>query len=81
MKKFCDSLADHGMEIIKFKRKKWSYWQKNSSKLCKGKLEDKHAKDKIYCTFWDHYHFTGEYRCTAHNTWNLKYIVHLKKLL
>ena len=45
------------------------------------KLEDKHAKDKLYCTFWDHYHFTGEYRCTAHNTWNLKYIMHLKKLL
>ena len=41
--------------------------------ICKGKLENKCLKDKIYRKVIDHCHYTGEYRGAAHSTCNLKY--------
>ena len=60
MNKFWESLREHAMEIINFKKKKkWSYWQKSSRnymkmkkfdifvKKKKKKIENKYVKDKI----------------------------------
>ena len=40
--------------------------------------KSKYLKDKNYCKIRDHYHYTGEYRGSAHSKCNLKYRV-LKK--
>ena len=39
----------------------------------KEKFEDKHAKDKKYCSFRVHSHYTGKYGGATHNKCNLKY--------
>ena len=89
MKKFCESLREHAMEIINFKKKKMklltnkqlkSYENAKIYYICKEMFEDKHAKDKKYCKVRDHFHYTSEYRGAAHNICNLKYIMYLKKL-
>ena len=43
--------------------------------ICRGMLEDKHARNKKYHKIWDHYHYTSEYRDTAHSICNLKYSI------
>ena len=84
MKKFCESLREHAMEIINFKKKKMklltnkqlkSYENAKIYYICKEMFEDKHAKDKKYCKVRDHFHYTSEYRGAAHNICNLKYSV------
>ena len=65
MKKFCEYLREHTMNIINFKRKKWvinkraaGIIYKNTKicykKLCKEKFENKCVKDKTYHKFRDH---------------------------
>ena len=82
MKKFCQSLREQEMEIIKFKKKKNDVinkkWHKNFknanfSYICKEKLEGKHAKDKKYRKALDYCHYTGEYVVPGHIIRNLKH--------
>ena len=67
MKKICESLREHTMEIIIFKKKKRklltneqqkSYKNEKNCYLCKEKFEDEHDKDKIYHKIRDHCHYT-----------------------
>ena len=39
------------------------------------KFENKYLKDKKYCKFRDHCHYTGQYGDAAHSVCNLKYHV------
>ena len=86
MKKFCESLREHAMEIINFKRKNMtnklltneqqkSYQNANICYSCKEKFEDKCAKEKKYCKLRDHCHYTGEYRGPGYSMYNLKFNV------
>ena len=74
MKKFYESLREHAMKIINFKKKKWSYSQKKQQEsyenakicyICKEKYENKFVKDKKYCKVRNHWRDTGEFRSTA----------------
>ena len=56
MKKFCESIREHGMKTINFKKKKIKLLPKEQQKLyqnakicyiCKEKFKDKYAKEKI----------------------------------
>ena len=59
MKKFCESLREHAMKIISFKKKKMklvtkeqqeSYENAKICYTCKDKFESKYVKDKKYCS-------------------------------
>ena len=67
MKKFCKSLKEQAMEIIKFKKKKMKPLTNEQQKyickicyICKEKFEDKHAKDKTSLKVRDYCHDAGE---------------------
>ena len=84
MKKFCEFLREHAMQIINFKNKKvelllkeWqeSYENEEICYICKEKFENKYLKDKKYRKDGDHYHYTRKYRDAAHIICNLKYSV------
>ena len=71
MKKFCESLRQHLMEITNFKTKKIrlltkeqhdSYENAKIYYICKEKFENKYLKDKKYCNVRNHSHYSGEYR-------------------
>ena len=89
MKKFCESLREHVMKIINFKKKKMklltkehqeSYEKPQICYICKEKLENKYLKVKKYHKVRDHCPYTGKYRDASHSICNLKYRVP-KKLL
>ena len=70
MKRFCESLREHPMKIIKkkllTKEQQISYENVKICYICKEKLENKYLKDKRYHRVGDHYHPTGDiYRCCA----------------
>ena len=82
MEKFCESLREHKMEILNFKKMKLSTKEQQESYenvkicyICKEVLENKQLKDKRYPKFRDHCHYTGEYSGSAHSICNLKYSV------
>ena len=67
MKKFCQSLREHAMKIIIFKKKKMKLLTKEHEEsyenakiccICKEKNENKYVKDKKYCKIRDHCHYT-----------------------
>ena len=71
MKKFCESLREHVMKILNFKKKKINLLTNEQQKLyenakiyyiCNEKFEEKYANDKKYHKVRDHRHYTGEYR-------------------
>ena len=71
MKNFCESLTEHAMNIINFKKKKMklltkgqqeSYENSKICYICKEKFENKYVKDKKYCKTRDNCHYTGENR-------------------
>ena len=71
LKKFCEFLREHGMEIINFRKKKKmnllikdhqeSYKNAKLCYICKEKFENKYLKYKKYCKVRNHCHYTGEY--------------------
>ena len=84
MKKFCELLREHAVEIINFKKKEMKLITKEKEKqeshgnakicyICKEKIEDKEAKDKKYRKARDHFHYTSEDRGAVHSICNLKY--------
>ena len=76
MKKFCESLREHAVEMINFKKKKLKLLTKEQQESYKNeKIENKHVKDKKYCKVSDHCHYTEEYRVAVHNICNSKYSV------
>ena len=54
--------------------------RKESVIFVKEKCENKYVKDKNYCKFRDYWHYTGEYKGSAHSICNLKYRVPKKFL-
>ena len=79
MKKFCESLREHAMKIINFKKKKMklltkerqeSYENAKICYICKEKFENEYLKDKRYRKVRDHCHYTGEHRGAAHSMCN-----------
>ena len=87
MKKFCESLREHAMKIINFKKKKIklliqkqqeSYDNAKICYICKVKFETKYLKDKEYRKVRYHCYFTGKYRGAVHSICNLKYSVSKK---
>ena len=72
------------MEIIDFKKDKMKLLIKEQQKsygnakicyICKGTIEDKYVKYKIYCKVRDRCHYTGEHRGDANSICNLKFSV------
>ena len=81
MKMFCEVLKNHAMKIINLEKKKMkllsnehqkSYENAKICYICKGKLEDKNAKDQKSWKGRGHCHYAGEYRSAAHSLCNLK---------
>ena len=76
MKKFCESLREHAMEMINFKKKKLKLLTKEQQESYKNeKIENKHVKVKKCCKVSDHCHYAEEYRVAVHNIYNSKYSV------
>ena len=82
MKKFCESLREHVMKIINFKKKKNEVINKRPAGIirkanicynCIEKVENKYLKDKKHQKFSDHCHYTEEYGGAPHSICNLKY--------
>ena len=81
MKKFCKDLREHAIKIINYQKKDMIPLTKkeeenyNMQKVCyiykkefnTGDSDKKHHKVK------DHCHYTGKYRCAAHNICNFRY--------
>ena len=80
IKTFCESLREHTMKIINFKKneiinkraaelmkkcKSLIYFSKKKKK--KKKMEKEYAKDKKYCKAEDHCRYTREYSGAAHS--------------
>ena len=83
--KFCESLREHALQTINFKKKKMTLLTNEQHKshvnekicyICKEKFGDKYSKDKKYCKVRNHCHYTGKYRGSAASICNLMYNVH-----
>ena len=68
MKKFCESLLEHAIKTVNFKKKNMKLLTKGQQEshenrkicyICKEKFEDNYLKDKKYCKIRDHCHYTG----------------------
>ena len=69
MKKFCEFLKEHAIEMTNFKTKKMKLLTNEQQKsyentifcyVCKETFKDKHAKVKEYCKVRDHRYYTGK---------------------
>ena len=70
MKKLCESLREHVMDIIHLKKEKMKLLTNEQQKsyeiaklcyICREKFEGKYAKDKKYGKVMDHCCYTGYY--------------------
>ena len=83
IKKVCETLREHAMKIINFKKKKMKLLTKQlqksyqNAKICLiwEKNKHEHAEGKKYRKVRDHCHYKGEYRGAAHSICNLKHSV------
>ena len=81
VQKINESLREHGMKIINFKKfiklltnkQQELYENAKTCYICKVKFEENIFQIKKYCKVRNHYHYTGEYRGAAHSIYNLKY--------
>ena len=87
MKTFCESLIEHAMKIMNFKKKKMNLLTKEQQELyenaktcsiCKEKFENKYLKDKKYSKVRDHCDCAREYKSVVNSIYNLKYSVSKK---
>ena len=60
------------------KEQQESYENAKICYICKETFENKYVKDKKYRRVRDHCNCTGECKCAAHSTCNLKYSVYIK---
>ena len=80
MKKFSESLREHAVKIINFKKKKMKLLaneqqeSNENSKTCYICIKNNN-KDEKYCKVRDRCHYTGEYRGATHSICNLKYSI------
>ena len=81
MKKCCESLREHAMKTINFKKNKMKLFTKEqqesyeNAKICyrsKEKFENKYVKDKIFCKLRNHCRYTGEDSCAVYSICNVK---------
>ena len=84
MKKICESLIEHAMEIINFEKKKMIPVTKGQRELrekskicyiCRRKFIQKCASGKNYHKLRDHCYYTGKHSGAAHSLYNLKHNV------
>ena len=81
MKKFCEDLKTHANKIINYKKKKMMPLTTkeeichNKQKICYICKKEFDINDKKNYKVRDHCHYTGKYRGTAHNIYNLRYKV------
>ena len=83
VQKINESLREHGMKIINFKKfmklltKKQQELYENAKTcyICNVKFKENILQIKKYCKVRNHYHYTGKYRGAAHSIYNLKYSV------
>ena len=81
-KKFCESLREHAIKRINFKKKKMKLLTKEQhesyekiSYISKEKFENRYLKDKKYRKLRDICHYIGEYRGAPHIICNLEYSI------
>ena len=85
MKKSCESLGEHSVKIVIFKKKEMialTNWQYEKTKIChisKKKFEHKYINDKRYHKVKGHCNYTDKYRGAAHKICNLKHSIPEKK--
>ena len=81
MEKFCESVREHIMKLIDFKKKTMKLLIKEQLEseenaeicyICKETFENKYLNDKKFYKVRDHWHYTGEYRGAVHSISNLK---------
>ena len=84
VKNFCESLTEHSMKIINFKKKKMKLLTKKQQELyenakvcyiCEGNFKDKYIKGKKYCKVRDYCDYIGEYRVDTQSISNVKHSV------
>ena len=84
MKEFRESLREHAVEIINFKKKKRKLFRKEQQEpyekakmcyICKKKLENNYLKDKTYHKVKYHCRYIGQYIGAAYSICNSKYSV------
>ena len=80
MKKFCESLREHAMKVINFKKKKkviskralWIISKCKNLLYLLIKIWKQALERKKCCKVRDHCHYTGKYTGVAHSICNLK---------
>ena len=81
MKKFCEDLKENATRIINYEKKKIIPLTKeekinyNDQQICYICKKEFDKSDKKHHKVRDHCHYTGKYRCAAHNICNLRYKV------
>ena len=80
VKKFCESLREHAMNVMNFKKKKVKLLTKEQKESCENakicyirqeKFENKNMRDKKHRKVSYHCHYTGKYRGAPRSICNL----------
>ena len=85
MKKTCESLREHIMKIINFKKKTMklltkeqqeSYKNANICYIFKEEFKNKYVKNKIYSKVKDHCHYRGKYQNCKTEVLRIAYVIY-----